>query len=157
MAVINDLVLNTQALEKASKENIPLPTNACLSYLTLRERFTDTLDGKKRYMVDGEQFKQVVHSLGTQASTHAICSPDRYPSEKLDILVADAQLNFKIAEYEAYDKVQVTGVKIIYASDESKNLGEADYIYKDGSITLIDPTMAKNLVELQVTYTGYEK
>lgn len=157
MAIINELDRNTAALNKASSQNLPLPNDACLLYAQRRDMFKDNVDGKTRHLVDGLQFMEVVNRMGEQASAHAICSPDRYPSDKLDYLVADATLNYKVPEYSMYDLLKVSGVKIIYASGETRTLQTNEFVYDKGAVTIVDPTHAKNLVELQMTYDGFEK
>ena len=149
MAVTHDLELNTLALQKAMSGHLVLPAPACANYQARREKFGER--------VDGAQFKEVATLLGPAGSTHSICSPEKYPSDKLDYLVGDAQLDFVIPEYDEYDKLEVTKLDIVYASGETKTLTPLQFTYSEGHITLVDPIFAKNLVELKVTYKAYEK
>lgn len=149
IAVTHDFELNTVAINKAQSNNLILPSAACENYFSRREKF-----GTR---VDGEQFKAVAQLLEGQGSSHSICSPDRYPSDKLDYLVGDAQLDFEVPEYKLYDNLEITEVKITYASGNSISLTPLQFNYSSGHVTLIDPTLVKNLTELHITYKGFEK
>lgn len=156
--VSHHLALNKAAIKQAEDDSMNLPSESCSRYIERREKFTKVVDGLTKYLVDGVEFNKIVGLLSSdQASTHSICSPERYPSDKLDYLVEDAQLEFKVEEYATVDNLKITGVKIIYASGETKNLKTSEYTYSDGSLILVDPTLAKNLVEIQMNYSGYEK
>jgi hypothetical protein len=149
VSVAHDLQLNTEAIKKSEVEKLPLPSATCERYIERRTKFNG--------VIDGVEFMKVVKGLGEYGSSHSICSPEKYPSEKLDYLVGDAQLTYEIPESKTYDKVEVTGVKTVYASGESKVLTALDFTYADGRVTLVDPLLGKNLVEIQMTYKGFKK
>ena len=150
VSVAHDLDLNLLAFEKAKVEKLAPPSIMCGDYyLARREEY--------KGQIDGVQFNEVVKLLGSQGTAYSICSPERYSSEQLDYLVGDAQLDFEVAEYEKYDLLEIAQVKFIYASGDSKVLAALDFTYKEGHVTLINPLLAKNLVEAQMSYKGFEK
>ena len=159
VGVINDFDLNNAAVALASSnKDLELPTSVCTKeYYEAREAYKSTRDGETWYEMDGGEFKKVVEALSEQGAVYSICSPTKYPSDKLDYLVADAKLNYKIKEYDEVDNLSVSGVKIIYASGESKILSSKEYTYSKGAISIVDPLDAKNVIEVHINYSGYEK
>lgn len=148
VAVANEETLNASALALATEKSLDLPSNDCLDYATNRTLFAG---------MDGLQFKALADLLGDQGDFYSICSPERYPSGKLDYLVEDSQLDFLIPAYETTDNLKVTAVEATYANGNKNNLSATDYNYADGHVVLTNSALAKNLVELKITYEGYKK
>ena len=105
--VSHHLALNKAAIKQAEDDSMNLPSESCSRYIERREKFTKVVDGLTKYLVDGVEFNKIVGLLSSdQASTHSICSPERYPSDKLDYLVEDAQLEFKDVNYTHSNGIQ---------------------------------------------------
>lgn len=151
LSVIHDEQKNADAAIKVNTNpSLEFPSIAC-------SRYQDRIDKFGAERINGTQFKKVSELLGEQGEVYSICSPEKYPSNKLDYLVANAQLSFNVKENDLYDKLQILGVKIIYASGEEKVLKENQFSYKDGKVVLLSEELAKNLVEIHMSYTAYEK
>lgn len=158
VSVINDYELNNQAVADAKAQNLNLPTTVCsVEYYEAREKYKSMRDGEVWYEMDGGEFMKVVEQMDDLGVTYSICSPNKYSSEKLDYLVAESKLNFKLPENDTVDKLKVTSVKIIYASGDSKTLASNEFTFANGAVTIIDPLLAKNIVEIHMNYQGYEK
>jgi len=147
VAVANDKDLNAQALVTAETKDIDLPSSDCLAYA----------ENRTLYELDGLEFKSLATLMGDQGDFYSICSPERYPSGKLDYLVEDSQLDFLVPAYETTDDLKVNKVELSYADGTKKLLAAKDYNYNAGHIVLVDSALAKYLIEVKVTYEGYKK